>query len=207
MTQNSISSISTLAAVKISKMISTNVQFGKKNWLSNFNGTKCVVLKIRQSLNYAYTLNGEILEVVEEQKGITIYENLKRSTHIKYITTKANQCIGLIKRCFESRWEKIINTLYETMIRPVLEYASPAWNPFYRKDIDELEKVQKRDLKLSTTPVESVPLEQRRLEADLGGVYKYLSGLNRNNPKHFFYQCSSSLGGHSLKLTKTYRDP
>ena len=84
----------------------------------------------------------------------------KPSTHIKYITVKANQCIGLIKRCFESRLEKIIKTLYETMIRPVLEYASPAWNPLYRKDIDELQKVQKRALKLSI-PIESVPLEQR----------------------------------------------
>ena len=62
-----------------------------------------------------------------------ICDNLKPSTHIKYITTKANQSIGLIKRFFESRSEKIIKTLYETMIQPVLEYASPAWNPFYKK--------------------------------------------------------------------------
>ena len=89
-----------------------------KTWLLNFNATKYVVLKIRQSLNYAYTLNGEILEVVEEQRDlrITIYENLKPSTHIKYITTKANYCKGLIKQYFESRSEKIIKTLYETMI-------------------------------------------------------------------------------------------
>ena len=71
------------------------------------------------------------------------------------------------------------------MIRPVLEYASPAWNPFYRKDIDELENVQKRALKLSITHVQSVPLEQRLLEVDLCEVYKYLSGLNRNNPELF----------------------
>ena len=118
--------------------------------------------------------------------GITICDNLKPSTHVKYITTKANQSIGLIKRCFESRSEKVIKTLYETMIRPVLEYASPAWNPFYRKYIDELEKVQKRALNLSIAPVESVPLEQRLLEADLCKVYKYLSDLNRNNPDHLF---------------------
>ena len=110
-----------------------------KPWLLNFNATKCVVLKIRQSLNSAYRLNGEILEVVEEHidLGITICENQKLSTHIKYITTKANQRIGLIKRCFDSGSEKIIKTLYETMIWPVLQYALPAWNPFHRKDIDE----------------------------------------------------------------------
>ena len=86
----------------------------------------------------------------------------------------------------------------------MLEYASLAWIPFYRKDIDELENVQKRALKLSIIPVESVPLEQRRLEADLCEVYKYLSGLNRNNPEHFFYHYSSNLRGHSLKLRKMY---
>ena len=38
------------------------------------------------------------------------------------------------------------------------------WNLFYRKDIAELEKVQKRALKLSITPIKSVPLEQRWTE-------------------------------------------
>ena len=80
----------------------------------------------------------------------------------------------------------------------MLEYASPAWNPFYRKDIDELEKVQKRAPKISITPIESIPLEQRRIEADLSEVYEYLSGLNRVNPEHFFYQRSINLKGHSL---------
>ena len=139
-----------------------------------------------------------------EDLGITICDDLKPNTHIKYITTKANQCIGLMKQCIESISEKIIKTLYETMIRPLLEYASPAWNPFYKKDVYELQKVQKRALKLSIAPIESVPLEQRQLEADLCEVYKYLSGLNRNNPEHFFYQCSSNLRGHSLRLRKMY---
>ncbi|KAI0207454.1 hypothetical protein LSAT2_007863 [Lamellibrachia satsuma] len=56
--------------------------------------------------------------------------------------------------------------MYESVIRPVLEYASLTWNPFCTKEINELEKVQKRALKLSRTPVESVLLEQRRLEVD-----------------------------------------
>ena len=85
--------------------------------------------------------------------------------------TKANQRVVLIKRCFESRSEKMIKTLYESMIRPVLEYASPDWDPLYRQDIYGLEKVQKKALKLSITSVESVPLEQRRLEKDLCEIY------------------------------------
>ena len=114
------SNISTLADSETLQDDLNKVAVWSKMWLLNFNATQCVVRKIRQSLNYAYTFNGEILEVVEKQKdlGITICENLKTSTHIKYIATKANQRIIIIK------------TVYKTMIRPVLEYASPAWNPF-----------------------------------------------------------------------------
>ena len=43
-----------------------------KIWLLNLNATKCVVLKIRKSINYAHILNGEILKVVEEQKDLGI---------------------------------------------------------------------------------------------------------------------------------------
>ena len=63
------------------------------------------------------------------------------------------------------------------------------------KDINELQKVQKRTLKFSRTHIESVVLEQRRLEADLCEEYKYRSGLKRNNPENLFYQCSNNLRG------------
>ena len=42
------------------------------------------------------------------------------------------------------------------MIRPVLEYASLAWNAYYQKDINTLETTQKRAQKLSRPPAESV---------------------------------------------------
>ena len=54
-----------------------------------------------------------------------------------------------------------------------------------KKDVYGLDKVQKRPLKLSRTPIESVPLEQSRLDADLCEVYKYISDLNTNNTEQF----------------------
>ena len=78
----------------------------------------------------------KILQVVDEQRdvGVTVCNNnIKPGSHIKHITAKANQLIGLIKRRFKSRIEKTIKTLCDSIIRLVLEYASPAWNHYYHK--------------------------------------------------------------------------
>ena len=81
-------------------------------------------MNIRKSVNYVYslTLSGKLLQVVYEEKN-----HLKSGSYVKHITAKANQRTGLIKRCFESRTEKLIKTLYDYMMRSVLGYASPAW--------------------------------------------------------------------------------
>ena len=71
-------------------------------WLLKFNEKKCVVLKVGQCLNYAYSLNGSILECVEKQKdlGVIINNKLTPSDHIQYLVSKSNRKIHMIRRCF-----------------------------------------------------------------------------------------------------------
>ena len=38
--------------------------------------------------------------------------------------------------------------LYKSMVRPHLEYANSVWCPYQKRDITEIEKVQKRATKL-----------------------------------------------------------
>ena len=33
---------------------------------------------------------------------------------------------------------------YTSLVRSILEYSSTVWDPFYQKDIDRLERVQRR---------------------------------------------------------------
>ena len=79
-------------------------------------------------------------------------DNLKLGTHIADIVKRANQRIGMIKRCFTSFTVEKVYTLYKTIIRPLLEYGAPVWSTWQQKDISSLEKVQRRCLKLCPTP-------------------------------------------------------
>jgi len=57
--------------------------------------------------------------------------------------------IGLIKRNFEHISRNCFVTLYKSLVRSPLEYASSVWYPKRKKiDVDKLERVQKRATKL-----------------------------------------------------------
>ena len=54
----------------------------------------------------------------------------------------------MINSTFVNRDSKIILKLYQSLVRPKLEYCVQAWRPYLKKDIDLLEKVQKRATRL-----------------------------------------------------------
>jgi len=56
--------------------------------------------------------------------------------------------LGEIKRNFTDRSKETIMPLYKSLVRPHLEYCVPIWSPYYRKDIELVEGVQRRATKL-----------------------------------------------------------
>ena len=61
---------------------------------------------------------------------------------------KGNQLLGMIKRNITYREKYLIIPLYKSIVRPHLEYCIQAWRPHLKKDIDKLERVQRRATKL-----------------------------------------------------------
>ena len=177
-----------------------------RKWLLRFNETKCVVLGIRECIRYVYTLNGYQLETVSHQKdlGVHVSDSLKPEKHINEICKKARQRIGIIRRCFTNLTESKVKLLYQAIVRPILEYASPAWNPNLKKDIDNLEKVQERCSKLCHPPLTLPALADRRRVSDLCEVYKYTHQMYKTDSSTFFTHPQRQLRGHSLKLEKHY---
>ena len=106
----------------------------------------------------------------------------------------------MIRRCFTSHTAKKVGTLYTTMVRSVLEYGAPTWSPYYKKDIDILENVQNRCLRLSKEEITLPSLSRRRVEQDLCEVYKYIHGYYKTGSEELFHMAHRQLSGHSRKL-------
>ena len=81
----------------------------------------------------------------------------------------------------------MIIPLYKAIVRPHLEYCIQAWNSYLRKDVDMLEKIQRRATKLipglrDLTYEERLKecglttLETRRLRGDQIEVFKIFNG-------------------------------
>jgi len=61
---------------------------------------------------------------------------------------KAIWVMGMIRRTISYKEPKIMRILYKTLVRPHVEYCSCAWNPHYRKDMELLERIQRRFTKM-----------------------------------------------------------
>jgi hypothetical protein len=174
-----------------------------KLWLLEFNADKCVVLRIKAAVKYHYSLNGVYLQEVVNQKdlGITVCNNLSPTTHVQDIVKRAQRKIAMFRRCFTGLDEAKVTILYQSLVRPALEYASTAWSPLLKKDIDAIEKVQKKCLRLcKNKDIHLESLEDRRLKTDLVDTYKFLNGLYKTDAAKFFSLPHIGLRGHSKKL-------
>ena len=187
-----------------------------KTWGLEFNVDKCKVIHFgRNNPNATYAISDKNLKEVKEEKdlGVIVNQDLKAANQCAVAVKAANRTLGLIKRTFSSRSKDIILGLYKSLVRPKLEYCMSVWKPHYRKDIDLLEGVQRRSLKVidgfnvlcyedRLSAVHLTSLETRRIRGDLIEVYKIMHGLTNLNPEDFFTFATSELRGHKYKLYK-----
>ena len=61
---------------------------------------------------------------------------------------KLNSVLGMVKRHFKVIDKDDFTALHKTYIRPHLEYCIQAWSPHLKKDIECLERIQRRATKL-----------------------------------------------------------
>ena len=117
--------------------------------LFNFGKCKCLHTgPVNTGMNYE--MGGTILSktVKEKDLGVTMNADKKDSEQCRIAASLGNQVLGMIRRNIAYKDKRLIIPLYKAIVRPHLEYCIQAWNPYIRKDIDMLEKIQRRAAKL-----------------------------------------------------------
>ena len=116
------------------------------DWQLQFSVSKCVWLQLGiLDFNVNLTLHGFPLPRVDVVKdlGVWISSDLKFKGHVNKICHNATAAISKLFQCFRSSDHNFLKRLYFSFVIPILENASPVWNPQYVTYIDKLERVQK----------------------------------------------------------------
>ena len=160
-------------------------------WLLKLNSDKCLCVHFGlHNPTNLYLIGDDSINnsnsVVD--LGVLITSDLKRSAQCQRVISKAQRMLSMIKLAFKHLDAKSLTILYKAFVLPLMDYCCVAWCPFYAKDIDALEKVQRRFTKLLPTyrylfmkrllKYDICSLYARRLKFDLLYMYnKIVHGL------------------------------
>ena len=189
-----------------------------KKWLLKFNVDKCKTTHFgHANPEFSYELNGKKLDRSSEENDfivVIVCDTLHPSVQCAKAANRAMSALGVVKKCFKHLDEESLPVLYKAYIRPHMETCVQAWSPYYKRDIEVLEKIQRRTTKLVPSlkqlPYEErlsrlnlMPLEERRLRGDLIETYKILKGIDKVNQAKFFKLTQEHrTRGHELKIFK-----
>ena len=73
---------------------------------------------------------------------------MKVSEQCGIAASKGNQILGLIRRTITYKEKQLIVPLYKAIVRPHLEYCIQSWTLYRKKNIDKLERIQRKATKM-----------------------------------------------------------
>ena len=195
-----------------------NLEKWADTWGMRFNAAKCNILSIKSKSSYFYELDDTVLAHVENTPylGLEISNDLKWSNHVNKTCKKANASLGFLRRNLRHLPKTCKKTAYLALVRSVLEYGAIIWDPSTKKDIDQLERVQRCAVRFITKDYTSrspgcmtrltrnldLPLlQERRKQQRLCFFYKVVEGLVPALPSENFLTKDKSRQRRKIKTT------
>ena len=163
----------------------------------SLNVSKCSVVRyiLKQTkIIFPYEFHDTPLSAETQIRdlGVEFSSDFTFKQHIHNIVNKSLRMLGFINHILPFKNPHSFKLLYESLVRPILEYASPIWSPHLKVEVAELESVQHKFLKhlafLNGTPMRYIDhdysfvktvftvreLSSRRTIADMIMLYKIL---------------------------------
>jgi len=138
-----------------------------------------------------YIVNGRTLKSIDRQRdlAVQVHRSLKVATQVEKVVKKAYGMLAFIGWGIEFKNWQLMLEPYRILLRPHFEYSVQFWSPHYQKDVEALERVQKRFTRMLPgmegisyeEKLEKVclfSLERQRLRGDLIEVYKIMRGMS-----------------------------
>ena len=187
------------------------------DWQMAFNYDKCKVMHLgsKSSGNSSYKMDGYTLQEIDEERdlGVLVTKDLKSGTQCETAGKKALKMLGIINRNVEYKSKDVMKKLYLAYVRPHLEHCVQAWNPYFQKDIDFLERVQRRATKMVNglgaleykdrlIALDLYSLKYRCLRGDLIETFKIIKGIDKCSVKNDFI-FEGRHRGHQFNLYKS----
>ena len=146
-----------------------------------------------------YNMSNQQLLTTNRQHdvGIIITKDLKWQKQTEKSCKTANRVLGFTGRNFRYKNKELVLPLYKSLIRSYLEHAVEFWSPHLRRDIDKIEKIQRRATKMipeirnhiyqqRIQDLDLISLVQRRMRVQLIEVFKYLNESTTASARGFF---------------------
>ena len=151
-----------------------------KEWKLSLNATKSetcyfTLSRANQEPKFAPTISIDGKNIRHEKTprllGVILDRELTFTPHTQSVVARVKRKQRMLSALANSEWgwrKEHLRRVYLSIIRSVLDYAAPAWQPYLRKDnIDKLEIAQNTCLRRITGQAKSAPIEGLQKESNI----------------------------------------